>query len=154
PRQLNPSVPAALERICRKALAADPARRYPSADALRDDLLRYLRRPWWLALAAAAAAGLLLAGLLVWLAAPRGSVSPSPPPAPPLTGELVVRLWDPKGQVKRGLRVEDPGALPVRSAEWVRLEGKLNQPAYVYLLWLDGRGEVTPLYPWNDERIS
>jgi hypothetical protein len=50
---------------------------------------------------------------------------------------------------KRGLRVEEPGALPARKGEWVHITAKLNQPAYVYLLLLDSRGELTPLYPWN-----
>ncbi len=44
PRELNPQVPAALERICLRATAADPERRYPSAADLGADLRRYLRR--------------------------------------------------------------------------------------------------------------
>ncbi len=38
PRRLNSSIPADLETICLKAMASDPARRYPCADALGDDL--------------------------------------------------------------------------------------------------------------------
>jgi serine/threonine protein kinase len=34
-------IPAALEAICRRCVDADPARRYPSAAALADDLRRY-----------------------------------------------------------------------------------------------------------------
>jgi serine/threonine protein kinase len=51
PRELNP----ALEAICLKAMALDPAARYPSALALAEDLERHLadeaisawREPWW-----------------------------------------------------------------------------------------------------------
>ncbi|SMB94670.1 serine/threonine protein kinase [Thermanaeromonas toyohensis ToBE] len=38
PRELNPAIPPALERIILRALAKDPARRYPTAAALRADL--------------------------------------------------------------------------------------------------------------------
>ena len=42
PRQLRRSVPRDLETICLKCLERDPARRYTSAEALQDDLHRYL----------------------------------------------------------------------------------------------------------------
>jgi serine/threonine protein kinase len=42
PRQLNPAAPRDLESICMMALELDPARRYASARALREDLERYV----------------------------------------------------------------------------------------------------------------
>ena len=39
--------------------------------------------------------------------------------------------------------------MPVRNGKQIHLELALNQPACIYLIWIDGQGVVDPLYPWD-----
>jgi len=164
--ELDPPVPRRLERIVLKALAAEPAQRYATAAEFRHALRRY-RFPFWrrvvVGLGSLAASILLV--LVLW---PRSHPETAvalrvPPPAPvpvslppplPLSGELIVRVWSPGMEGKRGLKVEESGARPVRAGEWVHLEAHLSRPAYAYLLWLDSQGQVTSLYPWGDRTFG
>jgi hypothetical protein len=87
----------------------------------------------------------------------RGSsvaISPSESAATKLTGELTVRVWSKKGGNKSGLRVEEPGALPLLAGEQVHVEARLNQPAHAYLVWVDGTGRVSVLYPRDDGKFG
>jgi hypothetical protein len=177
-------VPRRLERICLKAMAAEPAGRYATAEALARALGSYLRRPLWIAtLALAALAPAAAIGL--WSGRPSSSpspraatipqpaVAPTPPagepayenrgaettgasavPAGLLAGELTVWVWSRTNGAKVGLRVGEPGALPLLAGEQIRLEARLNQPAYPYLLWLDGQGHVSLLYPRRDHKFG
>jgi serine/threonine protein kinase len=154
-------VPRRLERICLKAMAADPANRYPTAEALAKALRSYPRRP---RLIGALALMMLIPAVAVWAwshwppSAPSASPpSPIPQPAaasPALVGELIVRVWSNDVGGKRGLKVDEPGALPLLAGELVHLEAKLNQPAYPYLLWINGQGHVSVLYPRQDNKFG
>jgi serine/threonine protein kinase len=155
-------VPRRLEQICLKAMAADPADRYPSAEALQKALNRYVIQPKALAVLAGVLGAVLLGGLLaVWTwYRPDSNSSPSQtvviPRAVPvsLAGELTVRVWSEKDGNKRGLKIDEPGALPLLPGEKVHLEARLNQPAHAYLVWLDGQGHVSLLYPRDDRKFG
>ncbi len=83
PRQLQRAIPRDLETVCLKCLERDPAARYASAEALQDDLQRYLAgcpilarpiSPWgrgarWARRnpSLAALAGLSMLSLVAWL---------------------------------------------------------------------------------------
>ena len=109
-------MPRPLERIVLKALAADPAQRYATAaefrQALRRYRLRYRRRA---AVGSGSLPALVLLVIALW-----------PRPHLPLSGELTVRVWSSTGGGKQGLKVEEPGALPVLAGEWVHLEAHLT----------------------------
>ena len=164
PCQVEPGIPRRLERICLKAMAADPEQRFRNAGELGKALNAYLRRR---TVAALGLVGLLvLAASLAWfvwsgrepassgteatLASGRAASSRTEANlvVGPLEGELLVRVW--ATDAKPGLTVDQDGALPVRNKEHVQIEARLNRPGHVYLLWVGSSGKVTPLYPWND----
>jgi ABC-type amino acid transport substrate-binding protein len=131
PRRVNPQVPADLETVCLKCLEKEPARRYPSANAVAEELGRFeagqpvlarpvgrLGRAWrWcrrnpaVAGPSALAAGLLVALVLLVLA------RPGPAPGPP---------DDSLGRVRRAGKLvvaTDPTYPPMEYREGDRLVG-------------------------------
>lgn len=95
---------------------------------------------------------LLLAGVGIALAAGVAVVLLIRPKPQPLTSELDVIIRHPNA--KNSLSVEEEGALPVRAGGQMTLQVQFNKPAYVYLLWIDSTGQVSPLYPWNNETLE
>jgi serine/threonine protein kinase len=109
PRQLRAEVPADLEAVCLRCLAKAPGDRYPSAQALAEDLASFLagqalapppagppvpgsprRPPWWRRARWVAAAALALAvagGLGAWLLRGRHAAPEAP------AGPLRIRPW-------------------------------------------------------------
>jgi hypothetical protein len=69
----------------------------------------------------------------------------------PLEGELIVTVIKKGGEGKQAARIDEPEATPVRAGDKMHLTVRFNQPACTYLVWLDGRGQATPLYPWNQD---
>jgi hypothetical protein len=127
-----------------------------------------------LALVPGAAAVLLGVGLWLWLGGPgegrsgagragaEGGTNPGEPPKtrggevdPPQVKRMTVRLYDKKNpERKLWLSIDDERAMPARSGELVRVEVELDRPAHCYLLLLSSKGEVIPLFPWNDVKLK
>jgi serine/threonine protein kinase len=155
--------PRALRRICLKAMAADPTGRHFSAEALQKALERYLRGP---AVRAAVTGlfGLALLWILGYLVLPRptldrtvaapASHTPIPIAAQPIKGRIDLLVVKSKDGTRRRLRLDDHGAVPVRANDEIRIEARIDRPAYLYLFWLGSEGKVAPLYPWKDHDWS
>lgn len=70
-----------------------------------------------------------------------------------LDGDLTVNIVRIKGGVRTN-RIDEPDTLPVRAGDRMHLTARYNQPAFTYLLWVDCRDKVVPLYPWNVDAIQ
>jgi serine/threonine protein kinase len=167
PRRINPRVPIALERICLKAMAADPQSRFTSADALRQSLRRYR-------LARRAAPALVTVAVLLVLLVPAWALWPrSAPLSADGSGPSFARRettepkFDPKQAPHAVLRVTrfeiphfpkldakryDPNAagllgrksFTARVDDDVTVQAELSEPAYSFLIAFrpDGTDEL------------
>ncbi len=90
---------------------------------------------------------LAIAGLgLIGADPPRSA--PRPDDAEPLRGSIHLRIDDPTNPDRRNLRLDQPGALPLKAGDRFRIEVELNRPAYLYVFWLGADGKIAPIHPW------
>ena len=146
PRQYAPSLSAELERICLKCLAKEAGRRYATATDLVSDLRRWLhpRAGRRAIVASVLAVVVLILAVVVW------RLGKGPPTSQiPLEGSINILVWNDDDPSRRGLPINDLRSLPLRPKDTIRIEAQVDQPAYVYLLWIGSDGRASPLYPWR-----
>ncbi len=159
-RELNPKSSRSLERICDKALAADPEQRYSSAAELEGALRRYLNRAPIVKAAGLLALVILAAAVLFVLwASPRPpaselTTSPLPAPAPLKLDALEVLHY------RIGTNSEDDvfgpighSTEPIRQDDRVSVSGQLDMPAYCYVVALTPDGEHRLYWPEKESDV-
>jgi serine/threonine protein kinase len=157
PRLKNPRAPRALERICLKAMSADPLSRYPSTEAFRRDL-RHYRRMRRVSPVFGVAIVLLTLLALAWgfwprsvrptsdaqggAIAVRGAAEPPSGSNPPPPANLRVTRFEIAHFGWSKDDKFDPGRsgllgrkiFEARLKDQVTLSAKLSEPAYSYLI--------------------
>jgi hypothetical protein len=167
PREINPRVSRALERICLKAMAADPQSRFSSAEAMRLALRRYrlTRRVAPVLGAAAVLLVFVAAAGWFWPGSPRpipdgpsraiavrGSTEVQSKPAQAAPAGLRVTRFEIRHFPKLDAKHFDPkrvGTLGLSSFaahedDEVIVRAELSEPAYSYLIAFrpDGKDEL------------
>jgi serine/threonine protein kinase len=165
PCRLAPDLPKACGKIIQKALALAPEERYASAREFRHALELALEqksepsRFTWARAALACTVLLLATGLiaLAWngfVTQPQADgqdvskVSNTSNARHQGRIDLIVQRRGVDGKL-RGVRLNTAGALPLRTEDLFRIEGRIDPPAYLYVLWMDPDHDVTPVYPWD-----
>jgi hypothetical protein len=153
---INAQIPEELERVCLKCLAKDVTARYATAADVARDLQRWAmprplrRRLLW---AGVAVLALLLLAVTAWQFAklPRGG-DDAPARSGGIRAKLDIRVWKADDPSCRNVSVGDPRARPLRPGDLFSIQAELSRPAYLYLVGIDGRGQASPLYPWQPDK--
>jgi class 3 adenylate cyclase len=97
---------------------------------------------------------LVIGSLIVWQLGKPGT-RPShvngngPTVAEPLRGSADIRVFNRQVAERNDRSISYAGLLPLRHGDQVRLEVSLNQPAFIYLIWIAPSGEIFPVFPWK-----
>jgi hypothetical protein len=108
---------------------------------------------------------IIAAGAVYWWFGNVSTSSPTRSARPdesgrPFKGSIDILVWK-SGKTNEGSkRLHEAGVLPLKSpkndndkkADAMRIEVELNRPCYIYVVWLDSSGKVTPVFPWIDQK--
>jgi eukaryotic-like serine/threonine-protein kinase len=133
------AAPRRLRRICLKALAAEPADRYATADELAEQLERVARGPGRATTVAACVVLILV--LLSALALRPWSERVAPPPALVGSDQALVHI------LKRDRPYDLQEALPLKSGDQLWVSCKVPHGTRPSMFWLDSEGALSELTP-------
>ena len=170
PRQIADAVPAELERITLKCLAKDPTARYTTARDLASDLKAWREsaqpgplpappRKAPMAVFAVVGLAVLAMVMVIWKrpgsdSTQAGTPNPETPAAvAPLEGKLDIkrkRVTQPPDDDLFQLYSASPAAFWMQDGDLIQFRVELSRPAYIYLLLIDSKGGIVPVYPWKD----
>lgn len=167
-RQIDAEIPAELEQICLTCLAKPIASRYATAHDLANALRQAVRslQPNQIGSSGAslAAAGSSTAGRRMvivavasvlaiaiatsigfGLAAGGGWWGKSLTTA---VRDIELSVYTSSDHFRGRINKSASEGAPLQTGDKVRLSVVLDQPAYLYVLWIGTAGDVTPIYPW------
>lgn len=149
-RQINPAIPRSLQQVCSRCMRVRPADRYGATVDLVKDLRRWESGTSRRQMSVAFAGVILLAAMLAVASfVPRAPGSLAPTMLPPLTGSVDLLVWSSSDPDRQADRLGAGSTRPVRPGDRIRIQARLNRPAFMYLLWLDCQAEVLPIFPWR-----
>lgn len=151
PRKLNPLIPVDLEKLLLKALAKNPKDRFSSGEDFATQLEHWLnRKKRRNLLVGSVSAFVVIAGLLALAVSRGGSNNPIEVVAELTCEKFEIFLRPGEGIEKASwLKLPSVGTLPAKPGDLMFVEAKFNQPAYIYLFFVQADGKVKPLYPWS-----
>lgn len=80
-----------------------------------------------------------------------GTPAKAEPPAPVrYRGKIEVLVARPDAGGKE--RLNEAGELPLKPTDKFRIEGEVDPPAHLYVVWVDPDHDVAPVYPWDAAR--
>jgi tRNA A-37 threonylcarbamoyl transferase component Bud32 len=140
-----------LADVCHRCLEKRPQDRHPSAAELALQLRQCVRPRQ--GGTAVAIAGLTMAALLAMVLSLQNwdaslATLAAPGELHPHALDLIV--WNPNLETGGRIRLSQHANAAVYADDAVRLEVRLNSPRFVYVVWIDSRGEAVPLFPWED----